>query len=44
MEWAKQNVVEELINIASIVKPTIYANLCLIVWFKINLSIMSTCL
>ncbi len=44
--WNGQNdmFVKKLINIASIVEPTTYVNLCLIVWFKININIMWTCL
>jgi hypothetical protein len=37
MEWAKQNVVEKLINIASTAEPTTHE--CLIVWLKISLAI-----
>ncbi len=37
MEWAKQNVVKKLINIASTAKPTIHE--CLIVWLKNNLGV-----
>jgi hypothetical protein len=43
MEWAKQNVTEELINITSTTKLQLM-NLCLIMWLKINLGIMWTCL
>jgi hypothetical protein len=44
MEWAKKkNAQEKLINMASTIKLQ-FMNLCLILWFKINLGIMWTCL
>jgi hypothetical protein len=43
MEWAKQNATKKLINITSTTKLQLM-NLCLIMWFKINLGIMWTCL
>jgi hypothetical protein len=43
MEWAKQMAAEELINIVSIAKPTIH-EFMLLIWLKINLGIMWTCL
>jgi hypothetical protein len=43
MERAKQNATKELINITSTIKLQLM-NICLILWFKINLSITWTCL
>jgi uncharacterized membrane protein len=43
MEWAKYNATKKLINIASIANLQLM-NLCLIIWFKISLGIIWTCL